>query len=316
MKDYYKILGVDKTSTADEIKSAYRKKAKESHPDKGGDPEQFKIINEAYETLSNPQKKKEYDNPVSNRFNSPFGDFAFNFEDIFNHFNFNRRQEFREDLEIRVIVDIPFKNVYQDRPLSVNFYRNTPCPKCSYTGVEESSDSDDCLHCDSKGFSTKNGSKVKCEYCHGSGKIHTKPCSHCDGNKVESKFESITLDNVFMFGDEVQNLVYRGSGHFSRYYPGKRGDLVLQLRPIHDDRYIRHENNLIYKMDIDYRDAINGGEVEYLHLDDKTYKIRIPERSNKGTKLKMSGKGMLNRDKKTRGDLIIDISIIINYDKQ
>ncbi len=318
-QDYYNILGVDKNTSPEELKAAYRKKAKEHHPDKGGDAEQFKIINSAYETLSDPQKRREYDNPnqFSNFQGSPFGqEFNFDFDSIFNQFNFggHRKQEFREDLDIRLTVDIPFKTIYQDKPLEIKYYKNTPCSKCNYTGVEESDDSADCLHCDGKGHSTKfGGNKTTCNYCHGSGKIHTKACSQCDGNKVESKLETITMDNVFILGEEPQRMAYRGSGHFSRYYPGRRGDLIILLNPIVDGKYLRQGVNLLHQLDIDYRTAIEGGEIEYTHLDDKIYKIRISEKSNKGTKLKMTGKGLLQRDKKTRGDLIIELSIIINY---
>ncbi len=324
MKDYYKILGVDKSATQEQLKSAYRAKAKEHHPDKGGDAEVFKSINEAYETLSDSNKRSQYDNP--NPFGNfsgggnPFGQgspFGFDFGDIFSQFNSgNFRQEFREDLDIRVSVEIQFKSIYQDKPLEVSYYKYVPCTKCNYTGVEDSSDSDECLHCDGKGHSTnRTGQRKSCEYCHGSGKIHTKQCSHCDGKKVESKFETLTLDNVFMLGEEAQKLVYRGSGHFSRYYPGKTGSLVIQLIPIVDRKYVRSGANLIYELDIDYKIAIEGGEIEYTHLDDKTYKVKIPAKSNKGSRLKMGGKGLLHRDKQHRGDLIFDICIVIKYEE-
>lgn len=310
MQNYYELLGVNKNSSEEEIKIAYRNKAKEHHPDKGGNVEKFKEIQSAYETLSDPKKRKLYDNPQTS---NPFGNFGFDFGDIFQQFNFRGRQEFVEDLDIRVSVEVPFKNVYQNKPVDVNYYKHSPCSKCDGTGVEESEDSDECLHCGGIGHSKKDN--TKCNYCNGSGKIHTKQCTNCDGKKIETKLDTITIDNIFMMGDEPQRLAYRGNGHSSRYYPGKNGSVIITLYPTSTDKYIRQDVNLLYIFDIDYRIAIEGGEVEFTHLDDKTYKLKIPKKSNKGTKLKMTGKGLLHRDRKTRGDLIIELSIVINYDK-
>jgi molecular chaperone DnaJ len=309
MENFYNILGVDKNTSQDEIKKRYRELAKQHHPDRGGDGEMFKKIQEAYEVLSDPQKKQAYDNPrQSSHFQFDMSDFfqGFGFD-----FGFNDPHK-KEDLDIHVSYNVPLTHIYQDIKADINFVRRVPCGTCDGIGYEPSSDSVDCLHCEGRGKQIRHGMLINCDYCSGCGQIHSKTCSVCKGDKLKNKQESISIDNIFVLGDEPHRLSYRHYGHFSKH-GSRRGDLYITLVPEKNDSYIRHNSNLLYIMEIDYRLAMNGGEVEYKHLDDKTYKIKIPEKSNKGSKFKLSGKGMLNRDKSTRGDLIIELSIIIDY---
>jgi molecular chaperone DnaJ len=311
MENFYNILGVDKNTSQDEIKKKYRDLAKQHHPDRGGDGEMFKKVQEAYETLSDPQRKQAYDNP-----NQHHSHFEFDMSDFFQNFGFGdfgfSNPHKKENLDIHVTYNIPLANIYQDIKADIKFVRQVPCGTCDGIGYEQSSDSVDCLHCEGTGKQRRHGMILNCDYCSGCGQIHSKACSTCNGEKLRNKQESIGIDNICTMGEEPQRLSYRHYGHFSKYGT-RRGDLYITLIPQQNPNYIRHNNNLLYIMDVDYRLAMNGGEVEYKHLDDKTYKIKIPEKSNKGSKFKLSGKGMLNRDKTTRGDLIIELSIIIDY---
>ncbi len=319
MENYYDILGVPKTATPEEIKKKYRDLAKQHHPDKGGDEEMFKKIGTAFETLSDPKKRQQYDNP--NPFSNGFGtSVEFDINDIFSQFGFgggfgNRRQEHYEELDITVQKEIPFKYIYQDKHVDITFTRNVSCGHCDGSGVEDGVDSVDCLNCESSGHVRKNGGYMKCQLCQGKGKIHSNKCTKCDGKKVNVKSETVTIDNVFVMRRDPQRLVYRGYGHFSKFYSGKKGDLNIILVPEVLDNYVISGFDLIYNLEVDYRVAIDGGDIEYKHLDDKTYKITIPAKSNKGSKFKLQGKGLMMRDKKTRGDLIIDLSIMIDYSK-
>lgn len=310
-KNYYQILGIERNASPEEIKKAYKVKARQTHPDVGGNEEEFKLVNEAYSVLSDQQKKNTYDNP--NQFHH--NHFEFDMNDFFGGFGFgfNMRQEEFENLDIQTSVNVSLSDIYQDKKATVNFTRNVPCGKCDGTGVEESEESVECLHCDGSGRKRRNGLLVECEYCQGHGSIHTAKCSSCKGEKLKPKNETLTVDNIFILGEEPRTLSYRFFGHFSKKNRGKRGNLIITLVPEVDERYTRIGTNLIYDMDIDYRTAITGGDIEYNHLDGKTYKIKVPEKSNKGSKFKLSGKGLLNRDKQTRGDLIINLSIIIDY---
>jgi molecular chaperone DnaJ len=314
MGDLYDILGVDKNSTPDEIKKKYRDLAKQHHPDKGGDAEMFKKIQDAYDTLSNPQKKQQYDNPRQSQH------FEFDMSDFFQGFGFGFDSNFahsgnpfqRENLDINLTHHIPLKHIYQDIKADISFIRQCPCGRCDGVGYEVSDDSVECLHCEGSGRQQRHGMNIICDYCNGSGQIHSKKCSTCNGEKLKPKHDKVTVDNIFVLGVEPQTLTYRGYGNFSKH-KAKRGNLHITLMPENSKNYIRSGVNLLYVLDIDYRLAISGGEVEYKHLDDKTYKIKIPEKSNKGSKFKLSGKGMLNRDKTSRGDLIIELSLIIDY---
>jgi molecular chaperone DnaJ len=318
-KNLYEILGIDRNATQDDIKKAYKKKARETHPDVGGSEEEFKLVNEAYSILSDPQKKNQYDNPRQQHFQQEFdmSDFfsQFGFGDFggFGGFRSQQANQYHEDLDIYLSVDVPLTSIYQDKKVTVNFVRNVPCSSCDGSGVEESVDSAECLHCDGVGKTRRNGALFECGYCHGNGKIHTAECSTCNGAKVKPKNESISIDNIFVMTDEPQTISYRNYGHFSKYYRGRKGTLHLTLVPEINPKYVRHGMNLIYELELDYRTVINGGDIEYKHLDDKVYKIAIPEKSNKSSKFKLGGKGLLYRDKVTRADLILEVSIIIDY---
>jgi molecular chaperone DnaJ len=311
MENFYDILGVDRNASHDEIKKKYRELAKQHHPDKGGDSETFKKVQEAYDTLSDSQKRQEYDNPRQQAHG-----FDFNVNDFFQSFGFGFGQNAnpfqQENLDINITHKITLKNIYQDTKADIYFIRQVPCGTCDGIGYVASSDSVECLHCEGRGRIHRHGMAILCDYCSGNGQIHSKKCNTCHGEKLKTKKDNVSVDNIFVLGDEPQRLSYRGYGNFSKH-TSRRGDLHITLVPEKNNSYARHGSNLLYTMEVDYRLAINGGEVEYKHLDDKTYKIKIPEKSNKGSKLKLSGKGMLNRDKVTRGDLIIELSIIIDY---
>jgi molecular chaperone DnaJ len=310
-RNLYEILGVDRSASQDDIKKAYKKKARETHPDTGGSEEEFKLVNEAYSLLSDPAKKQQYDNPQQH-FRQEF-DMSDFFSQFGFGFDFGAQQGHYEDLDIHIQMNVPFTSIYQDKKVSVDFVRNVPCSTCDGTGVEESDDSVECLHCDGAGRMYRNATVLICDYCHGNGKIHSKHCTSCRGEKIKPKQETITIDNIFVMGEEPQTIAYRSHGHFSKYYRGRKGSLHITLIPEVNPNYTRHGMNLIHTFEVDYRTAIKGGDVEYKHLDDKVYKISIPPKSNKGSKLKMSGKGLLYRDKVTRADLILDLSLVIDY---
>jgi molecular chaperone DnaJ len=332
-KNYYQILGIDKNVDDNEIKKVFRKKANETHPDKhGGDDSEFKIINEAYQILGNKEKRSKYDmqsphgkdyNPSRGGFNSffgsqdPFGGFSFSFgggNDPFDPFEmfFRRNQEFQENLNINITKNITLEDVYNNKEINIKYTRKVTCNICNGNGFDPESDSHECDVCDGSG---KNWDSPigysKCKYCQGTGRIHIGTCKKCNGEKVIDKEEEFNINNVYRIENNDTKYL-KGYGHQSKHYNNKRGDLILNLIYINNDKYLRKREGLYYKLNLHFEDAINGVDLKYNHLDGKEYIIKIPPKTKDGDKLKMSKKGLLIGNN-IRQDLYILINIIIDY---
>lgn len=334
-KNYYTTLGVDKNSSQEEIKSQYRKLAKEHHPDatQNHDDTVFKSLNEAYSIIGDEEQRQKYDihsphgknyNPNSGNqffhfsmggdpFSGPFGPFGgfgggSPFDDILRDI-FNRREEFPEDLDIKTSVNITLKDIYNNKNIPIRWKRNVKCDECSFTGFDPNSEEFECDACDGKG----NDGFTRCKYCNGTGKIHTGTCKKCNGDKVIQKEEEFAFGNTFRIDKSFAKYM-NGMGHQSKHYQNKVGTLIVEANYIHDDKYIRNNLDLIYQLDLHFQDAIDGMNYEHEHLDDKKYSIKIPPKTKDGDLLRVPGKGLLI-DEKRRADFIIRINIIVDYDK-
>jgi len=329
-KNYYDILGVDKSASESEIKKVFRKKANELHPDKhGGDDTDFKIINDAYQIIGDKKKRAQYDkqSPHGNNYNpmggfSDFfhfgngGGFSMNFGGGFDPFEmfFNRRSEFIENLDIRLNIKVSLKDVYNNKDISIKYEREVTCDTCNGTGFDPDSDSDICEICDGKGKTWEPSiGYVKCKYCRGTGRIHTDTCKKCNGEKVIPKKEEFHLNNVYRITESDEKYL-SGYGNQSKHYQNRRGNLILNIIYTHDDKYIRKPDGLYYKMDVHYEDAIKGNIIEYEHLDNKKYNLTIPPGTKDGDILKMPKMGMLFTNK-DRQNLYFILNIIIDYNK-
>lgn len=328
-KNYYDILGVDKSSSQEEIKKAFRKKANETHPDKhGGDDTQFKIINEANQAIGDETKRSQYDvkSPHGQNY-SPMGNFEsffsnrgnpfenMNFSGGFNPFDmFFRREEFVENLDIKLQVKVPLKDVYNNKEIQVKYKRNVNCDKCEGTGFDVDGDSDRCDACDGTGTAWEPSiGHTKCRFCRGKGKIYSGTCKKCNGDKVVQRDEQFQLNNVYRIANNDTKYL-GGYGHQSKHYLNKKGNLILDIIYEHDNNYIRKRDGLFYKLDLHYEDAINGKEIEYEHLDNKKYKLKIKPKTKDNETMKMVGKGLLINNT-VRQDLFILINVIIDYDR-
>lgn len=295
-KNYYQILGVDKKASQDEIKKTFRKLAKEQHPDKGGDQEKFKQINEANGVLSDEKKRLDFDTKsqfgANPRQNNPFGGGSKHpFEDIFgggfdNSFmeNFMRqssfqfREEMFENLDITISVNITLEEIYNNVAKTVSYERNIPCNSCNSSG-------------------TSNNSK----------------CEKCQGNKVIKEKQNLPLSNLHFLQDIPQTLRQDGFGNVSKYNNRRYGNLLIKINPIQNPAYERNGKDLYHKIGISFKTAVLGGEYEYKHLDNKTYKITIPPKTQNGTKFSLKEKGMpFNYG---RGTLFIVVEIKIDFEK-
>lgn len=333
-KDYYTTLGVQKTATSDQIKSAFRKLAKQHHPDakEGNDETMIKEINEAYNVLNEDKSRKQYDlqsvhganySPGANPFSffSAFGNFGEDFgifngqagqwftnNDFFANI-FTRKEEFRETLDITYHVDVTLKDIYNNHNLIIKFKRYIKCPDCDWTGFDLTGESFECEACDGHGHHRGK----TCEFCRGTGKVFSGTCNKCGGTKVILKDEEFIMSNSYSITESFDKFV-RNSGHQSKHYRNKVGNLLVKVNYIRDDRYqIQPNKDLLYKLDLHYKYAIDGYEFEYEHLDGKRYRIKIPPKTKDGDLLKIDGKGLIVDSNLRRSDFLFKINIIIDY---
>ena len=308
-KDYYKILGVDKSASTEEIKKAYRKMALKYHPDRNeGSKEseaKFKEATEAYETLSDEQKKQQYDtygsagpSPFSGGGN-PFSGSGFSVEDLFSNFGdiFGRRQQQRRaeprggDLRIRVTLNL--KDILEGTTKKLKYKRHEKCAPCDGKG---GTDVRECMSCGGSGQrqvvqNSQYGQMrqiVSCQNCNGSGKTIQNKCKTCHGEGIFIKEQSVDV--------EIPKGVSGGStlqmdqmGNWIR--GGLPGNLQIIIDEIPDPIYKRDGNNLIVEKTISVLDAMLGSEYE---LDAPTGKIKykIDPGTGHGKVLRISGKGV------------------------
>lgn len=238
--DPYQVLGVSKTASADEIKRAYKRLAKETHPDsETGDEEKFKQISLAYETLSDPQKRARVDNPNPNPFGG-FGPFA-QFWQTAGVFNFEvkprppRYGEHRgDDIQYGMAVS-PFQ-ILLNRSISIEYDRKVRCSVCEGHG----SDFEECVSCQGTGIVSetieaghqKHRKQYSCEHCLGRGYSQKNKCQACGGNGLATVKDSITFE---LGRTGSKGIVFGGSGHYGPFQ-GPPGDLIVQVRVVYPDQ--------------------------------------------------------------------------------
>lgn len=276
----YEILGVDKSASSEDIKKAYRKLSKEHHPDRGGNEEKFKDIAAAYDILSDPQKKQNYDNFGDAKGNqNPFGGFngfgGFGsgnfggFDDFINMFTGGGRkqQQQRKGNNIGVHVQMTLMDILKGASKKITFTKNVNCDSCSGKGGEESSV---CGTCNGSGhyaqtirsMGTIMQNIVVCPTCSGDGKVIKNPCQKCKGSGVTPKQETISVA-VPAGVHHDQQLVMAGAGH--QIKDGVAGDLIVIIDEISDANFKREitpdgmmTNNLKHEIWISISDAVLG----------------------------------------------------------
>ncbi|MBR2397763.1 MAG: molecular chaperone DnaJ [Clostridia bacterium] len=314
-KNYYDILNVKKDATADEIKSAYRTLAKKYHPDlHPGDneaAEKFKEINEAYETLSDPQKREAYDNPSP--FGQGFGGQGFNGQgfdfsgtgfddifDIFSGFGGGRRQREQQKTggNIHVSLNLTFLEACKGCKKEVKIVKKERCTDCNGTGAKNGTEYTVCSKCGGTGkvqyvsqsIFGRSVSYGTCPDCNGKGKKITEKCSTCRGAGLVNKNKTITL-NIPAGVDDGNVLTVRGNGHESAEQGGLNGDLILEINVISHKILKRKGLDLFVELPVPFLIATLGGTIEVPSLDG-TFTQKIPEGTQSGTMLRIRGKGI------------------------
>lgn len=329
MKDYYKILGVDKNASLEEIKSAYRKLAIKYHPDRNpGDKvaeEKFKDAAEAYEVLRDPEKKSSYDSGGSD-FTSSFSNGGFDFTDIFSMFGdifgnrnsggssgFGTVKEVGSDLRIRIRLTL--SEIYTGTIKKFNIKRDVPCHTCSGTGGTGRTK---CSRCGGSGSImvtnfTDNlwGSRVisRCPDCGGTGYTIINKCKTCHGTGVE-KGEDLVTVNVEPGVLPGTCMTISGKGNYAK--SGISGDLIVQFDEIRDPKFFRENENIHYKLEISVLDALLGGQVEIPTILGGINKVTLNPGLQTGSSIRLAKQGLSKfRGGGIIGDMIVHITVNI-----
>lgn len=342
-RDYYEILGVGKDATADQIKKAYRKAAIKYHPDKNpGDKEaedKFKEAAEAYDVLSNPDKKARYDrfghagmsggfssadaggfggfsmNDIFDRFGDIFGGhFGGGFSGGFGGFDGGRRVNKGSDLRVKVKVTLADIASGVHKKLKIN--KMVTCSTCGGSGAKDSHSYSTCSTCQGRGVVTREVNTFfgraqttqTCPTCGGDGKIITDKCKSCGGEGV-TKAEEIVEVNIPAGVGEGMQLSVAGKGNAARH-GGIAGDLLIVIEEEPHPELIRDGSDLIYNLKLGVTEAILGTSVEIPTVDGKV-KIKIEPGTQPGRVLRLKGKGLPDINGYGKGDMLVCVDIFI-----
>lgn len=351
-RDYYEVLGVSKTATDDELKKAYRKLAKKYHPDANPDNKEeaeakFKEVNEAYETLSDSQKRKMYDQfgpdgpqGFGGGAGGPFGgqggyysyggsgfdgfsDFG-DLGDIFSSFfggGFGSRggsrktKGPRKGADLNVHMDITFEQAFLGIEKEISITRDENCTQCHGTGAKPGTSPIKCPTCHGTGQVTQMQNTIlgqmqttrTCNVCHGTGEVIQEPCSTCAGKGKVRKQPKIKV-KIPAGIDDNQTVVLREEGEPGEK-GGPKGDLYITVRIKKHSIYTRKGNNVLCDIPITITQATLGAELEIPMVDGNNEKYKIPDGTQTGTKFTIRNKGFKSINSNTYGDFIFTVVV-------
>ena len=320
-RDYYEVLGVEKNANADEIKKAYRKTALKYHPDRNPDnkeaEEKFKEAAEAYDVLSNPDKRARYDQfghaGMNGGAGGGFGGFSgggFSMEDIFSQFgdifgggfgfgggSRARGPKVNRGSDIRVRVSLTLEEIANGVTKKLKLNKNIACDACGGSGAKDASARVTCTNCNGSGMVTqiqntffgRMQSQSVCPVCGGQGTVIKDKCSKCAGEGYTKGSEVVEF-NIPAGVAEGMMITVSGKGNAARQ-GGVNGDLLVVIEEQEDPRFIRDGANLIHNLTIPVTTALAGGEVEVPTITGKA-KINIAQGTQAGKVLRLRGKGL------------------------
>ncbi len=344
-RDYYEVLGVAKSANADEIKKAYRKAAIKFHPDKNPDDksaeEKFKEAAEAYDVLSDDQKRARYDQfghagmgGAAGGGAGGYGGFSgggFSMDDIFSqfgdifggHFSGGGRsysrgggQRVNRGSDIRITVRLTLKEIAEGVTKKMKISKMIACDKCGGSGAKDSSSYSTCHTCNGAGYVTRIENSFfgrmqtqgVCPTCNGSGKVITEKCDKCNGNGVIKGDEVVEIKIPAGVGEGMA-LNVAGKGN-AAVHGGVNGDLQVVIEEEHNPELIRDGNDLIHNLNITVTMALLGGTVEIPTIDGRA-KIKIAAGTHAGKVLRLNGKGIPDVNGYGRGDILVVVDITI-----
>lgn len=344
-EDYYDILGVSRGASQEEIKKAYRKLAHKHHPDKGGEEEKFKKINEAYNVLSDEKKRSQYDqfgkagaaggasgfnfNAGQNQqgfgfdfgANSGFDDIGDVFDQIFSNFggqsSGRQRKKRNRGQDIKVDLEVELKDILSQTKKEVSLSKMVDCSSCNGTGAKKQEDIKVCPECNGKGRTQKErrtifGSFAQekiCSKCKGTGKVIKNPCPECNGEGRTQKEEKIEL-TIPAGVENGQLLKLSGKGE-AAYREGTPGNLYVKIFVNNNTEFKREGKDLYLTKKIPFSLAALGGEIEIKTIEDKIISLKVPAGTKSGKVFKIKGKGVPHLSGRSRGDLYVEVKVEI-----
>ncbi|MDF0602173.1 molecular chaperone DnaJ [Psychromarinibacter sp. C21-152] len=336
-RDYYEVLGVPKGASADELKKAYRRKAKELHPDRNkDDPEaetQFKEVNEAYEALKDPQKKAAYDRfghaafdggmggagPGAGPRGAQQGDFASAFSDVFDDlfgdFMGGRagggRQRATRGSDLRYNMRVTLEEAYSGLQKTINVPTSVACSTCNGTGAEGGAEPSQCPTCSGmgkvraqQGFFTVERT---CPTCSGMGQIIKNPCRACGGAGRVDKDRSLSV-NIPPGVETGTRIRLAGEGE-AGLRGGPTGDLYIFIDVEEHPLFQRDGANLFCLVPVSMTAAALGGDIEVPTIDGGRSRVKIPGGSQSGRQMRLRGKGMPALRGAGHGDMFIELAV-------
>lgn len=335
-RDYYEVLGVGKNATADELKKAYRKLALQYHPDRNpGDKEaeeKFKEAAEAYDVLSNPDKKARYDqfghagldgmggmggqgmnmNDIFSQFGDIFGDF---FGGGFGGFGGQRgsRRHVMHGSNLRIKVRMTLEEIDKGVEKKVKVNKYVSCKTCGGSGARNNS-TETCSYCKGSGVITEIKRTILgqmqtqsvCPHCGGSGQVIKDKCTDCNGEGIVKEEEIISINIPAGVSDGMQ-LSLSGKGNAAPHN-GIPGDLIIQIEEQEHELFERQESNLYYSTYVTFAQASMGATIEVPTLNGKV-KVKIEQGTPSGKVLRLKGKGLPDLNGYGRGDLLVSVNV-------
>lgn len=343
MKDYYQILGISQDASPEEIRKAYHKLAHKYHPDKGGDEKKFREIAEAYQVLSNKEKRAQYD-----RFGQTFeganfqpgfdpGVFWSNirgedfdlgmdlediFEDLFGFGKAGKRRDINRGKDIEIEMEIDLKDVLNGVKKDIAFDKMVVCQRCQGSGGEPGSKIKECFSCRGTGqvqqmkktFFGTITRYVRCPECKGEGRIPEKPCNVCKGEGRIVEKENLEIP-ISPGVDTGQTIKIAGKGEAGRR-GGKSGDLYIKVFILPHPLFKRKGDDLYIKVPVSFSQAALGDKVEVPTLDSnppttqsKKILLKIPQGIESGKVFRISGRGIPHFSGWGRGNLYVELVI-------
>lgn len=340
-RDYYEILGVDKNATAEEIKKAYRKKAIQYHPDKNPGnkeaEEMFKEAAEAYEVLSDPDKRSRYDryghSGVGGSAGGGFGG-GMSMDDIFSHFgdifggfggfsgfggSGRSSRRVNKGSNLRVKVSLTLAEIAKGVEKKIKVKKYVSCTHCNGTGAAGGTAYSTCSTCRGTGQVTRITNTIlgqmhqttSCPTCHGEGTVITQSCTHCNGEGLVRQEEIVTIQIPAGVENGMQ-LSVSGKGNAARR-GGINGDLIILIQEEPHPELTRDGSDLIYNLLLSVPDAILGSTVEIPTVEGKV-KVKIDCGTQPGKILRLKGKGLPEINSYGQGDLLVKINVFIPKD--
>ena len=347
-RDYYEVLGVNKNATDDELKKAYRKLAKKYHPDANPDNKEeaeakFKEVNEAYENLSDPQKRRMYDQfghdgpqgfggaggPFGGQggyysySSSDFGDFG-DLGDIFSSFfgggfggrTSSRRQNGpRKGADLNLGIEITFEQAFLGVEKEITITRDEVCDTCHGSGARPGTSVTKCTVCNGTGQVTQVQNTIlgqmqtrrTCSACHGTGEVIKEPCETCHGKGKVRKQPKIKV-KIPAGIDDNQTVVLRNEGEPGEK-GGQKGDLYITVRIKKHSIYTRKGNQVLCEVPITITQATLGAELEIPMVDGSKEIYKIPEATQTGTKFTIRNKGFKSVNSNSVGDFVFTVIV-------